>query len=99
MLNNTKYTQYKTQQADPAASSMIETLRAIGYNIETAVADIVDNAISANAKNIWINFEWKGAETWLSIMDFTSILQIGVLMTVSVISGAGFWFAKQIKII
>jgi hypothetical protein len=20
-------------------------------------------------KNIWINFEWKGAETWLSIKD------------------------------
>lgn len=63
------YTQYKTQKAEPEASSMIETFRAIGYNIETAVADIVDNSISANAKNIWINFEWKGAETWLSIKD------------------------------
>jgi hypothetical protein len=63
------YSQYKTQQAEPEASSMIETFRAIGYNIETAVADIVDNSISANAKNIWINFEWKGAETWLSIKD------------------------------
>jgi hypothetical protein len=66
---NKNYTQYKTQQAEPEASSMIETFRAIGYNIETAVADIVDNSISANAKNIWINFEWKGAETWLSIKD------------------------------
>ena len=63
------YSQYKTQQAEPEASSMIETFRAIGYNIETAVADIIDNSISANAKNIWINFEWKGAETWLSIKD------------------------------
>ena len=63
------YNQYKTQQAEPEASSMIETFRAIGYNIETAIADIVDNSISANAKNIWLNFEWKGAETWLSIKD------------------------------
>ncbi len=31
--------------------------------------------------------------------SFTSLMQIGVLMTVSVISGAGFWFAKQIKLI
>jgi len=63
------YSQFKTQKAEPEASSMIETFRAIGYNIETAVADIVDNSISANAKNIFINFEWKGAETWLSIKD------------------------------
>jgi len=37
--------------------------------------------------------------TWLSIMDFTSILQIGILTTVAVISGAAFWFAKQVRVI
>jgi len=63
------YSKYQTTSAIPEASSMIETFRAIGYNIETAVADIIDNSISANAKNIWINFDWKGAKTWLSIKD------------------------------
>lgn len=63
------YSQYQTTSAIPEASSMIETFRAIGYNIETAVADIIDNSISANAKNIWINFEWKGSKTWLAIKD------------------------------
>jgi len=63
------YSQYQTTSAIPEASSMIETFRAIGYNIETAVADIIDNSISANAKNIWINFEWKGYKTWLAIKD------------------------------
>ena len=63
------YSRYQTTSAIPEASSMIETFRAIGYNIETAVADIIDNSISANAKNIWINFEWKGSDTWLSIKD------------------------------
>lgn len=37
--------------------------------------------------------------TWLSIMDFTSILQIGILTAVAVISCAAFWFAKQIRVI
>jgi len=55
--------------AIPEASSMIETFRAIGYSIETAVADIIDNSISACAKNIWINFRWLGSETWISIKD------------------------------
>lgn len=63
------FTQYKTTPAIPEASSMIETFRAIGYNIETAVADIIDNSISANAKSVWVNFDWKGPETWLSIKD------------------------------
>jgi hypothetical protein len=63
------YSKYPTTPAEPEASSMIETFRAIGYSIQAAVADIIDNSISAGAKNVWVNFEWKGSETWLSIKD------------------------------
>ncbi len=63
------YFKFDTTSAIPEASSMIETFRAIGYNLETAVADIIDNSISASAKQIWINFEWKGPDTWISIRD------------------------------
>lgn len=63
------YSSLQTVTATPEASSMIETFRSIGYNIETAIADIIDNSISAEAKNIWINFEWLGTDTWLSIKD------------------------------
>lgn len=63
------YSQYPKTSVIPEASSMIETFRAIGYSIEAAVADIIDNSISAEAKNIWLNFDWKGSETWVSIKD------------------------------
>jgi hypothetical protein len=63
------YSQYTKTSAIPEASSMIETFRAIGYSIEAAVADIIDNSISAEAKNVWLNFDWKGSETWVSIKD------------------------------
>lgn len=63
------YTLYETTNAEPEASSMIETFRAIGYNIETAIADIIDNSISANAKNVWVDFLWNGEKTTLSICD------------------------------
>lgn len=63
------YSQYPTTPAIPEASSMIETFRAIGYSIEAAVADVIDNSISAEAKNVWLNFDWKGSETWVSIKD------------------------------
>lgn len=55
--------------AEPEASSMMETFRAIGYSIETAIADIIDNSISAGAKNIWIDYAWKGPDTIIGIMD------------------------------
>lgn len=63
------YAKYPTTPAVPEASSMIETFRAIGYSIEAAIADIIDNSISAGAKNVWVNFEWFGEKTWLSICD------------------------------
>ena len=63
------YSDYVTTPAIPEASSMIESFRAIGYSIETAFADVIDNSISANAKNVWISFGWKGAKTWLAIKD------------------------------
>jgi hypothetical protein len=63
------YSLYETRAAEPEAFSMLETLRAVGYTTASAVADIIDNSISANAKNIWVDFEWKGVATWLSVRD------------------------------
>lgn len=58
-----------TAKAEPCASSMIITLRAIGYNLETAVADVIDNSISADAQNIWFSSEWKGCNSTITILD------------------------------
>ena len=63
------YSKIPSTPAEPEASSMIETFRAIGYSVETAIADIVDNSIAAGAMNIWIDFAWEGPETILSIVD------------------------------
>lgn len=63
------YSNIITTEATPCASSMIETFRAIGYSLETAVADIIDNSISAGAKNIWINRYWRGRQSILTIKD------------------------------
>lgn len=41
----------------PKASSLVESLRDIGYSFESAIADIIDNSITAYAKNIKIYFD------------------------------------------
>jgi hypothetical protein len=63
------YTNIETTPAIPDAGPMIETLRAIGYSVESAIADVVDNSISAGAKNVHIDFDYAGSKSWLSILD------------------------------
>lgn len=53
----------------PNPSALVESLRAFGYSLDTAIADLIDNSIVAKAKNIWINFEWNGADSKIIIKD------------------------------
>lgn len=54
---------------EPGASAMIQSLRAYGYSLNTAIADLIDNSITARAKNIWLHMHWNGENSWISIMD------------------------------
>lgn len=53
----------------PKPYSLIESMRDIGYSLETAIADIIDNSITANSKNIHVRFSWNNAKPWLAIID------------------------------
>ena len=55
--------------AAPPASSMIESLRGVGYTPETAIADLIDNSISAHARNVWITFWWEGRRSHIAVLD------------------------------
>lgn len=46
-------------QSIPEARLLLASLRSVGYTEETAVADIIDNCISAQAHNIDIQFDWE----------------------------------------
>lgn len=61
--------QYQAEVAAPNASSIINSYRSFGYDLNTALADILDNSISANAKRIWIRFIWNGSDSSISILD------------------------------
>ena len=53
--------------ADPAA--VIESMRSIGYSFHDAVADVVDNSISAGAENVEVMCDYDCATPYLSILD------------------------------
>src|SRR5439155_2223638 len=52
----------------PFAPVLLESMRAIGYSFESALADIIDNSISASAKNIDVRFSPYG-EPYVAIID------------------------------
>ncbi|MFB6343860.1 ATP-binding protein [Saccharicrinis sp. FJH62] len=60
---------YISEETPPKASAMINTFRAFGYNLQTAIADIIDNCISAKAQNVWVDYAWKGSESLVCISD------------------------------
>ena len=56
--------------ATPSAALLIESIRDIGYTLETAIADLVDNSISAGANNIQIFLlNDKDNQPFLSVED------------------------------
>ncbi len=55
--------------ATPHAASLIQSLRDIGYSCETALADIIDNSITAGARQIDILTDAAGDEPAIAILD------------------------------
>ena len=53
----------------PAPAALIESLRDVGYTMETALADIVDNSITAEAKTINMRFAWDSGNPWFAVVD------------------------------
>lgn len=64
-----EYSELEICEAIPEATSLIETFRAIGYSLETAIADIIDNSITAGAKTIKIGRVWNGGKSVVFIED------------------------------
>lgn len=58
----------RTKDLPPYAPTLIESTRAIGYLLEAAIADIIDNSIAANAKKIDLFF-YPIDEAYIAILD------------------------------
>lgn len=53
----------------PRASSLSESMRDLGYSLETAIADIIDNSISASASEVKIYFDTSSSIRFAIIDD------------------------------
>ena len=53
----------------PRASSLVESLRDMGYSLRTALADVIDNSITAGARNIHLLADTHHAAPAIGILD------------------------------
>lgn len=58
----------KTKNLPPYAPTLIESTRAIGYSLKTAIADIIDNSIAAKAQKVDIYFFPIG-KAYIALLD------------------------------
>ncbi len=54
---------------NPSADILINSMRAMGYTFESAVADVIDNSVSVKANMIEIKFPVDPAECYVAICD------------------------------
>lgn len=59
----------KSRYVPPRAGAMLEALRGLGYSTQSALADILDNSISAGASRVDLEFFWDGTSSRLTILD------------------------------
>ena len=61
--------QNETIRVIPAASRLVQSLRDLGYDFPQAVADLVDNSLTASANRVEIDLRFDGPDSWLRITD------------------------------
>ena len=54
---------------EPQAADLAEALRAFGYDLPTALADLVDNSIAAGAGTVRVEYSSDPGAAWLAVVD------------------------------
>ena len=55
--------------APPHPASLAESLRAFGYDLATALADLADNSLFHRARNLRVYFHWAGESSAIALAD------------------------------
>lgn len=69
------------EETPPDPAGLVRSLTALGYSLESAVADIVDNSIDALASTIAVYFHWDPVNPFVVVSDDGSGMTEGQLRT------------------
>lgn len=57
----------RLRENKPTADVLMTSMRAMGYSFESAIADIIDNSISAHAHEVILHFPVDPSECYVAI--------------------------------
>jgi len=57
------------QELVPSAKRLVGSLRDIGYDLSSAVADLIDNSIAAGATSVHVDMQFSGEDSWIRVAD------------------------------
>src|SRR4051794_23555160 len=73
----------------PSAAALIESLRGLGYSPETAIADLIDNSIAAEASTIELAIEWNDGHPEVALFDNGNGMKRAMLAEALRLGGTG----------
>lgn len=79
----------KYEIANPHPGGTIESFKSLGYTLEAAIADLVDNSITAQASHIDVMFTWDGRNSWIAVTDNGNGMTEAELVTAMTIAAKG----------
>lgn len=79
----------KYEIANPHPAGTIASLSQLGYTVESALADLVDNSITAQARSIDVVFRWDGKHSWAAVVDDGHGMTEDELVTAMTIAAKG----------
>ena len=59
----------RERELPPRASVLVESLRDIGYSLQTAVADVIDNSLTAGARKVELHADTHAEDPAIGILD------------------------------
>lgn len=78
---------YEIVNPDPAGT--IASLSSLGYSVEAAIADLVDNSVAAQAQSVEVVCTWEGHESWIAVVDDGSGMAPSELLTAMTLATKG----------
>ncbi|WDG29702.1 ATP-binding protein [Streptomyces sp. CA-278952] len=75
--------------AAPEPAGMVASLSSLGYSLPAAIADLVDNSISAKASTIDVEFTWAGPDSWIAVIDNGEGMTADDLVTAMTVAARG----------
>ncbi|HEV2375999.1 MAG TPA: ATP-binding protein [Streptosporangiaceae bacterium] len=62
-------TEPRGELLEPHAYELAEALRAFGYDLPTALADLIDNSVAAQVRTVRVEYSSDPGEAWLAVLD------------------------------